>query len=176
MGTEQEREEAKRAYIALGTNLGDRWQLLRDAVARLAELGDVVRFSSVYETDPVGYLDQPAFLNMVVALSTTLSPLRLLIGMQAIEQDLGRIRTFRNAPRTIDLDLLLYGDAIIDEPTLTVPHPRMDERAFVLVPLVEIAAAEMHPKHGRTFEELAFELEDVSGVRRLSSLLSKTDA
>jgi 2-amino-4-hydroxy-6-hydroxymethyldihydropteridine diphosphokinase len=110
----------------------------------------VLRRSSVYETDPVGYLDQPAFLNMVVAVETSLSPRELLARLLKIERELGRVRTFRNAPRIIDLDILLVGSMILDEPDLQVPHPRMMERRFVMEPLSEIAPDLVHPITGRT--------------------------
>jgi 2-amino-4-hydroxy-6-hydroxymethyldihydropteridine diphosphokinase len=110
----------------------------------------VLRRSSVYETDPVGYLDQPAFLNMVVAVETSLSPRELLARLLKIERELGRVRTFRNAPRIIDLDILLVGSMILDEPDLQVPHPRMLERRFVMEPLSEIAPDLVHPITGRT--------------------------
>jgi 2-amino-4-hydroxy-6-hydroxymethyldihydropteridine diphosphokinase len=110
----------------------------------------VVRESSVYETDPVGYLDQPSFLNMVVRVDTTKAPLDLLAHVLDVEQRLGRVRTFRNAPRNIDIDILLYGDQVIQEPELKVPHPRMLERRFVLEPLHEIDPDLVHPVTGRT--------------------------
>lgn len=110
----------------------------------------VLRRSSIYETDPVGYLDQPPFLNMVVAVETSLSPHELLARLLEIEQELGRVRTFRNAPRIIDLDILLFGQAVFEDPELQLPHPRMLERRFVLEPLNEIAPALVHPVTGRT--------------------------
>lgn len=110
----------------------------------------VLRRSSIYETDPVGYLDQPSFLNMVVAVETSMSPHELLARLLEIEQDLGRVRTFRNAPRIIDLDILLFGPAVFEDPELQLPHPRMLERRFVLEPLHEIAPDLVHPVTGRT--------------------------
>ena len=127
------------AAIALGANLGDRLETLKAAIARISDLGTIIKVSSVYETDPVGYLDQPAFYNAALLLETILDPETIMQSLLAIEADLGRVRTFANAPRAIDLDLLLYGDEIRDTPALTLPHPRMHERAFVLVPLAEIA-------------------------------------
>ena len=131
-----------RAYVGLGANLGEREQTLRRAVELLAaEAGiEVVAVSSLRETEPVGYLDQPAFLNGAVALETDLSPRELLDRLLALERALGRVRGTgpRWGPRTIDLDLLLYGDVTVDEAGLTVPHPRLTERAFVLEPLLEL--------------------------------------
>ena len=131
------------AYVAIGSNLGDREQTLLDAVEALrAEPGvEVVAVSSLIETDPVGFLDQPRFVNGVVALETTLPARALLELLLAVERRFGRIREGVPAqgPRTLDLDLLLYGDEEIDEPGLQVPHPRMRERPFVLGPLAEIA-------------------------------------
>jgi 2-amino-4-hydroxy-6-hydroxymethyldihydropteridine diphosphokinase len=126
-----------RAYVGLGANLGDRERTIRRAVELLP---DVVAVSQLIETDPVGYVDQPRFLNGVAALETELPPRALLERLLEIERSLGRTRDGpRFGPRTIDLDLLLYGDEQIDEPGLTVPHPRMHERRFVLEPLAELA-------------------------------------
>ncbi|HEY8445605.1 MAG TPA: 2-amino-4-hydroxy-6-hydroxymethyldihydropteridine diphosphokinase [Thermomicrobiales bacterium] len=142
------------AYIALGSNLGDRLQHLRDAVTALGELGEVEAVSSVYETAPVGYLDQPSFLNAVLRLRTELSPRDLLNQLMEIERRGGRVRTFQNAPRTLDLDVLLYDGQIIDTPDLTVPHPRMHERGFVLVPLADIDPELVHPRLGASVADL----------------------
>lgn len=130
------------AYAALGANLGDREASLREAIRRLndTEGVEVRRRSRIYETDPVGYTDQPAFLNMAVALGTTLAPLDLLRRMLGIEQELGRVRDIRWGPRIIDLDLLLYDGVRMDTEELALPHPRMGERAFVLVPLQDVWA------------------------------------
>jgi 2-amino-4-hydroxy-6-hydroxymethyldihydropteridine diphosphokinase len=130
-----------RAYIGLGANLGDREKSLREAVKRLeAEAGiEVVAASSLRETDPVGYAPQARFLNGAVAVETELAPRELLARLLAIECALGRERSGpRYGPRTIDLDLLLYGDETVDEPGLTVPHPRLAERRFALEPLAEL--------------------------------------
>ena len=140
-----------RAYLGLGANLGDREGALRAAVAAL-EATDGVRVaavSSFRETDPVGYLDQPRFLNGAVAVDTTLGPRQLLAAVLAVERSLGRTREGpRFGPRTIDIDLLLYGDASVDEPGLTVPHPRLHERAFALEPLAELDPSLVVPGQG----------------------------
>jgi len=130
-----------RAYVGLGSNMGDRERMLWSAVHMLAfnpEV-EVVAVSSIRETDPVGFADQPRFLNAAVALDTELEPRALLEFLMAVERELGRTRDGpRFGPRTIDLDLLLYGDEVVDEPGLTVPHPRLHERRFVLEPLAEL--------------------------------------
>jgi 2-amino-4-hydroxy-6-hydroxymethyldihydropteridine diphosphokinase len=142
-----------RAYVGLGANLGDREATIRRAVELLP---DVVAVSTLIETDPVGYLVQPRFLNGVAALETELSPRELLEQLLEIERALGRTRDGpRYGPRTIDLDLLLYGDAEIDEPGLTVPHPRMHERRFVLEPLVELDPGLVVPGRGPLAELIA---------------------
>jgi 2-amino-4-hydroxy-6-hydroxymethyldihydropteridine diphosphokinase len=131
-----------RAHVGLGSNLGDREATLREAVRLLdAEQGiEVVAVSSVRETDPVGYLDQPPFLNAACAIETSLTPAELLARLLAIEARLGRVRDGapRWGPRACDLDLLLYGDRVVEEPDLVVPHPRLTERRFALEPLVEL--------------------------------------
>jgi 2-amino-4-hydroxy-6-hydroxymethyldihydropteridine diphosphokinase len=152
------------AYIGLGANLGDRMTTLRMAIQRLETLGRIAGVSSLYETEPVGYLEQPSFLNAVIALDTALAPADLLAALLGIERDLGRMRSFPNAPRTLDLDLLLVDNAILDTPELTLPHPRLHERAFVLVPLAEIAPELVHPGSGKTMRELLHTLPDQGGV------------
>jgi 2-amino-4-hydroxy-6-hydroxymethyldihydropteridine diphosphokinase len=152
------------AYIGLGSNLGDRLATIRTAVQRLRTLGRVAAVSSLYETVPVGYREQPRFLNAVVALDTALAPSDLLSALLGIENDLGRTRTFPNAPRTLDLDLLLVGDEILETTDLTLPHPRLHERAFVLVPLAEITPQAIHPGSGKSIRELLHALPDRGGV------------
>ena len=140
-----------RAYIGLGANLGDRERTLRTAVAALGATNgvEVVAVSAFRETDPVDYLDQPRFLNGAVAVETALAPRELLDALLAVERSLGRTRDGpRFGPRTIDLDLLLYGDEPFDEPGLTVPHPRLHERAFALEPLAELDPGLVVPGHG----------------------------
>ena len=140
-----------RAYAGLGANLGEREDTLRAALAALGatEGVEVVAVSAFRETDPVGYLDQPRFLNGAAALETTLRPRELLDALLAVERSLGRTREGpRFGPRTIDLDLLLYGDEALDEPGLTIPHPRLHERAFALEPLAELDPDLVVPGHG----------------------------
>jgi 2-amino-4-hydroxy-6-hydroxymethyldihydropteridine diphosphokinase len=145
------------AYVGLGSNLGDRDANLRAALERLAALGEA-RVSTIRETDPVGVTEQPKFLNAVAELETALPARELLDHLLEIERDLGRDRTKeeRWGPRTIDLDLLLYGDDVIDEPGLTVPHPRLAERHFVLEPLYELDPALTLPD-GRRIGDLVAE-------------------
>jgi 2-amino-4-hydroxy-6-hydroxymethyldihydropteridine diphosphokinase len=162
------------AYIALGSNLGDRQQTLADATDRLRRLGRVEASSSLYETEPVGFHDQPAFLNAVVALETKLEPLSLLDALLIIEKELGRDRSqgIPNGPRILDLDLLLMEDAVIAEEKLILPHPALVRRRFVLAPMAEIAPHLRHPQSNQTIAELLALLPDegenrVSAVRRL---------
>ena len=137
---------ATKAYLALGSNLGDRLELLRAAVRQLSEVDgvEVVRSSRVYETEPVGP-PQPAYLNAVVEVHTDLEPAELLAATRAVEDALGRVRGERWGPRNIDIDILTFDEATIDQPGLVVPHPRMHERGFVLVPLGELEADPMLP-------------------------------
>jgi 2-amino-4-hydroxy-6-hydroxymethyldihydropteridine diphosphokinase len=146
-----------RAYVGLGANLGPREQTLRSAVDLLAatEGMDILAVSELRETEPVGVVDQPPFLNGAVALETTLSPRALLDLLLEVERSLGRIREERWGPRLIDLDLLVYGDEVIDEPGLRVPHPRLHERAFALEPLAELDPELEIPGRGRVSELLS---------------------
>ncbi len=142
---------------------------MRWAVQRLADLGTVVAISSLYETEPVGYREQPWFYNAVVALATALTPGELLTALRTLEREAGRERPFPNAPRTLDLDLLLYGEEIVAREELTVPHPRMHERAFVLVPLLEIAPQLVDLRTKRPLREALAALGDWSlSVRRIA--------
>lgn len=144
------------AYIALGSNLGDREKNLDGALRMLGETEgiSVTRTSSFIETDPVGYTDQPDFLNAVTEIATTLPPHALLARCNAIEQALHRKRLIHWGPRTIDLDIILYGDLVMEDQTLTIPHPRMEEREFVLRPLCEIAPQAVDPRTGMTAKAL----------------------
>jgi 2-amino-4-hydroxy-6-hydroxymethyldihydropteridine diphosphokinase len=145
------------AFIALGSNLGDPESKVRQGFAALAELpqAQLVAASSLYRSTALGHADQPDFINAVAQLSTGLAPQALLADLLAIETRFGRERSFRNAPRTLDLDLLLYDAQTIDEAGLVVPHPRMHERAFVLAPLLEIATACVIPGRGPAADWLA---------------------
>lgn len=151
------------AYIALGANIGEPQQQIAAGFAALAALPDtrLLARSSLYRSAPVGYADQPDFINAVAAIDTALAPQALLAALLGIERAHGRVRDFPNAPRTLDMDIVLYADRVINEPGLTVPHPRMFERAFVLVPLAEIAPEVHVPMHG-TVRDLRACLTDVS--------------
>ena len=149
-----------RVAVALGSNLGDRAHCLHEAIAALASVVDDLRASTFYDTDPVGVAEQPRFLNAAAAGVTSLTARALLDALLDIERRFGRVRPYPGAPRTLDLDLILYGDAVLDEPGLNVPHPRFRERAFVLRPLAEIAADWRDPVTGRTVGELAAAVPD----------------
>jgi 2-amino-4-hydroxy-6-hydroxymethyldihydropteridine diphosphokinase len=157
--------DATSSYLALGANLGDRLELLREAVRLLAETDgvEVVRSSRVFETEPVGP-PQPAYLNAVVEVRTTLDPRGLLEVAQAVENALGRVRAERWGPRSIDIDILTFDDRTVDEPDLEIPHPRMHERGFVLVPLGELDDDPMLPG-GRRLSEVRLSPDVVFGVR-----------
>ncbi len=149
-----------RAYVALGSNLGDPVRTIEDAIDAMAALRGslLTAISSLYRTAPVGLRNQPDFINAVVALDTRLPPRELLDELSTLEARFGRIRepgSVKNAPRTLDLDLLLHGDTVQDDPALTLPHPRMHERAFVLAPLAEIAPELVVPGYGRVADLLA---------------------
>jgi 2-amino-4-hydroxy-6-hydroxymethyldihydropteridine diphosphokinase len=154
-------------YLALGTNLGDRPANLSAAMDALAPDIRVLDKSPIYETEPWGYTDQPPFLNMVVRAETDLSPEDLLRRLKGIESTLGRIPSFRNGPRLIDLDILFYDDLVLDTPPLVIPHPQLHKRAFVLIPLARIAPTLVHPLLGLRVEQLLGKI-DRQGVKPYS--------
>jgi len=154
MGSPTADARPARVFLGLGANLGDPVAQLARAVARLKEVLHGVVVSSVYRSEPVGYREQPDFFNLVCGGWTRLSPRELLAHARAVEREAGRVRSFPNSPRPLDVDLLVYGEAVTDDPELTLPHPRMAERAFVLVPLAEVAPEWRHPVGKRTAREL----------------------
>jgi 2-amino-4-hydroxy-6-hydroxymethyldihydropteridine diphosphokinase len=152
--------------LGLGANLGEPPKQLAAAVARLRALVEDVRVSSIYRTEPVGHRDQPDFYNLVLRGWTRVPPEALLREMLEIERDLGRERTFANAPRTIDIDLLAYGDVVMRTPALTLPHPGIAHRGFVLHPLAEVAPEWVHPVLRQTARELLFAAGPLERVER----------
>ena len=157
----------KITYLSLGSNVGDRRANLLQAIARLSELGEVTGVSSHYETEPVDFLAQPWFLNCAVAVATDKMPRQFLVGLQRIEREMGRRRIQPKGPRVIDLDILLFGSAVVDTAQLTIPHPAMHERRFVLEPLAEIAPEVRHPVFKRTIRELRDALPPGQRVKKL---------
>jgi 2-amino-4-hydroxy-6-hydroxymethyldihydropteridine diphosphokinase len=160
------------AYLSLGSNLGDRLDNLRRALGLLCSAGvSLRRTSSVYETEPVDQPDQPWFFNCVAEVSTLLEPLPLLHKLRSIEASLGRRRIVPKGPRTVDIDLLLYGELVLTTAELTVPHPRMSQRRFVLEPLRELAPNLLLPDSSRTVEQVFRDLRDPARVRLLIKTL-----
>lgn len=141
-------------YLALGSNLGDRSENLKQAVAALTPQMDVKAKSHVYETPPWGYEDQPRFLNQVLKAQTYLQPEQLLKHIKRLEVALGRKATFRNGPRLIDIDILMYDELVLNTSILTLPHPHMHERGFVLLPMMDIAPDLVHPLSGKSVREM----------------------
>jgi len=157
----------KTVYLSLGSNLSDRRDNLEQAIARLGEVGAVVAVSSFYETEPMELADQPWFLNCAVAVETELMPKQFLGRIMALEQAMGRRRMRPKGPRNIDIDILLFGNSVIETRDLVIPHPAMHERRFVLEPLAEIAAEVRHPIFKRTIRELRDALPAGGVVKKL---------
>jgi 2-amino-4-hydroxy-6-hydroxymethyldihydropteridine diphosphokinase len=166
-------ERMNTAYLSVGSNMGDREGLLKKAIEQLSVYPDILieNVSSIYETDPVGYTDQPLFLNLAIKLKTSLSPQVLLSKLQEVETKLDRKRVQKWGPRTIDLDILLYNSVSIQTEVLEIPHPRMLERAFVLIPLSEIAPDDVYPDNTISLHQVLCEQRDKEGVR----IWKKTD-
>ena len=156
--------ELVKVYLGLGSNLGNRQDNLDKALDYLSHRLRVEKVSSVYDTEPLGNVNQPRFLNMVCQIQTRLTAKELFTLTQGIEIRLGRAPGKLNAPRPIDIDILFYGDQIIETPELVIPHPRLTERAFVLIPLAEIAPDLVHPLKDKTIKQLFQELGGVQGV------------
>lgn len=154
-------------YLAFGSNIGNRLANLKQAVASLSPQLEVKKKSRIYETPPWGYEDQPLFLNMAVMAKTYLEPEPLLKHLKRLEVALGRKESFRNGPRLIDIDILFYDNLILKTPTLTIPHPRLHERAFVLAPLMDIDQELEHPVLGKTIWEIIAYV-DVKGIRQFA--------
>jgi len=157
----------KLVYLSLGSNLGDRAANLQEAISRLAALGVVSAVSSFYETEPVEVAAQPWFLNCAVTLKTKKMPRQLIGGILALEQAMGRRRLQKKGPRNIDIDILLFGSSIVETKGLTIPHPRLHERRFVLEPLAEIAPEVRHPVFKRTMRDLRDHLPPGQAVRKV---------
>jgi 2-amino-4-hydroxy-6-hydroxymethyldihydropteridine diphosphokinase len=160
-------EVPKIAYLSLGSNVGNREAQLRAAQVRLSAITRVVALSSFYETEPVEYVQQPWFLNCAVAIETNETPEQLISALLRIEQEMGRQRAQNKGPRSIDIDILLFADRIMESKDLTIPHPAMHQRRFVLEPLAEIAPAALHPVFKKTIRELLDELPTGQAVRRI---------
>ena len=154
------------AYLCLGSNLGKREENLRQALTLLSLKVNLEGVSSIYETESVGYTEQSLFLNLICRIATNLPPEELLHLAKDIETRMGRVPSFPNAPRPIDIDILFYEDKIMETPNLTIPHPRLQDRAFVLVPLAEIAPDLVHLKLGKSIAQLAQDAEGRKGVRK----------
>jgi 2-amino-4-hydroxy-6-hydroxymethyldihydropteridine diphosphokinase len=154
-------------YLSLGSNLGDRERNLREAIRALAGVGPVRAASSFYQTEPVDFVDQPWFLNCAVAMESSVSPERMMAELLGVEQKMGRERVRRKGPRIIDIDILMFGERIVDQPELKIPHPAMHRRRFVLAPLAEIAPEARHPALKKTVTELLAELPERPVVRKV---------
>ena len=152
------------SYLGLGSNIGDREINLLKALSLISQESRLIKTSSIYETKPIGYEKQSYFLNMVCQISTKLKPVDLLQSIKQIENKLGRKPSFRNAPRIIDIDILFYDNKIMNINNLVIPHPRLVERAFVLIPLAEITPKLIHPELGKSIAELSHKVTGQDGV------------
>lgn len=164
---------SKSAYLSLGSNLGNREANLREAISRLQAVGLITAVSSFYETEPVEFTAQDWFLNCVVRLDTERTPPDLLQSILDIEQSMGRRRTQSKGPRNIDIDILLFGDSVVNDADLTIPHPAMHQRRFVLAPLAEIASNALHPVLHKTAKELLEALPAGQAVRKVDTKLPR---
>ena len=154
--------DTHRVYLGLGSNLGNRKSNLEESIRQIGEFATVKKSSSIYETEPWGLKDQPKFLNQVIFMESTLKPNELLLRLKKIEQQMGRKKSIRFGPRLIDVDILFYADHIMNTPELTIPHPHLTERAFVLVPLAEIAPKLVHPLYHKTIKVLLQDIDQSS--------------
>jgi 2-amino-4-hydroxy-6-hydroxymethyldihydropteridine diphosphokinase len=160
---------AELVYLSLGSNLGDRAANLRAAIERLAEIGNLVHASSFYETEPVDVPNQPWFMNCVIAIETDLSAKAVLAFALRVEEEMGRLRTRDKGPRSIDIDILLFDDQIMEQQGLRIPHPAMHVRRFVLEPLVEIAPEAFHPVLNKSARQLLAALPEGQSVRKVAA-------
>jgi 2-amino-4-hydroxy-6-hydroxymethyldihydropteridine diphosphokinase len=146
-------------YLGLGSNIGDKEKNIKQAVTLLKKIGMIKNFSSLYETEPVGYRDQDWFLNGVIEIDTPLKPVDLLFNLQSIEQEMGRKNDMKNGPRIIDIDILFYDDLVMSDKGITIPHPRLHERLFVLQPMMDVNPDLIHPKFQKTIEMLCKQVQ-----------------
>src|SRR5712671_3303692 len=161
-----------RVYLSLGSNVGDREDHLRGAITRLESIARVISVSSFYETEPIEVTNQPWFLNCAVKVETTKMPKQLMAAILEMEREMGRLRTIKKGPRTVDIDILLFGDAVVDSQEVTIPHPAMHERRFVLEPLAEIAPEARHPVFKKTVSEMLDALPGGQTVRKVVTVVT----